>query len=66
VKSAVANAENNNAMAADDLRIVEAIADDGRKLKRFKPQSRGRMSPILKRSCHLIIAVDEEEAEGGT
>ena len=65
VRSAVANAENNNMMAVEDLRIVAAYADDGPQVKRFRPQSRGRISPIKRRSCHITIAVDEEGIQGG-
>ena len=61
LRSAVANAENNNLMAVDELKVVAAFADDAPMLKRFRPQSRGRISPIKKRSCHITIAVDEEE-----
>jgi len=60
VKSAAANAENNNQMAVSDLKIVSLFIDQGSTLKRFRPQSRGRMSPILKRSSHITVVVDTE------
>jgi len=66
IRSAVANAENNAFMAAEDLRVVTAFADDGPRLKRFRPQSRGRISPIIRRNCHITIAVDEEVSGRGT
>jgi large subunit ribosomal protein L22 len=66
VKSAVANAENNHLMAVADLRVVKAYADDGPRLKRHRPASRGRISPWLRRSCHITIEVEEEAARGGT
>jgi len=61
LRSAIANAENNHMMAAEDLRIVKATADDGPRLKRFRPQARGRTSPIIRRLSHITIEVDEEE-----
>ncbi|MCS7207729.1 MAG: 50S ribosomal protein L22 [Dehalococcoidia bacterium] len=64
LQSALANAEHNHMLAADDLRIVAAYADDGPRLKRARPQARGRINPILKRTCHITIVVDEE-ATGG-
>ncbi|MFN3974987.1 MAG: 50S ribosomal protein L22 [Dehalococcoidia bacterium] len=64
LESAIANAEHNQSMVADDLRIVAAYADDGPRLKRARPQARGRINPILKRTCHITIEVDEE-ATGG-
>lgn len=60
LRSAIANAENNHMMAAEDLRVVKAAADDGPRLKRFRPQSRGRASPIIRRLSHITIEVDEE------
>ncbi len=60
VKSAVANAENNYQMPSPSLRIVECYADEGRTLKRFRPQARGRISPILKRSSHVTVLVEED------
>ena len=61
IKSAVANAENNFQMAPSDLRIVDIFANQGHTLKRFRPQARGRASPILKRSSHITVFVAEEE-----
>jgi len=61
IKSAAANAENNLQMSPADLKITEIFADQGRTLKRFRPQSRSRVSPILKRSSHITVFVAEEE-----
>lgn len=57
VKSAVANAENNFQLSPSDLKIVTIFADEARTLKRFRPRSRGRTSPILKRSSHITVIV---------
>lgn len=59
VKSAAASAENNYQMPSPDLRIVEIYADEGRTQKRFRPKARGRISPILKRSSHITVLVEE-------
>jgi len=61
VKSAVANAENNFQMSPSDLKIVKVFVDEAQTLKRFRPRSRGRASPILKRSSHITVIV----ADGG-
>ncbi|MBE0430885.1 MAG: 50S ribosomal protein L22 [Dehalococcoidia bacterium] len=61
IKSAAANAENNFQMSPAELRITEIYADPGHTLKRFRPQSRGRASPILKRSSNITVFVTEEE-----
>jgi large subunit ribosomal protein L22 len=61
IKSAAANAENNFQMSPAELRISDIFADQGHTLKRFRPQSRGRISPILKRSSNITVFVTEEE-----
>jgi large subunit ribosomal protein L22 len=61
IKSAVANAENNYQMSPAELRITDIFADQGHTLKRYRPQSRGRISPILKRSSNITVSVTEEE-----
>jgi large subunit ribosomal protein L22 len=62
VLSAAANAENNFDLDPDDMFIKRAYADEGRTQRRFRPRSRGRVSPILKRSSHITIILDEREA----
>lgn len=64
IKSAAANAENNYQMTPSDLKIVRIFADEARTLKRFRARSRGRASPILKRSSHITVVVTEQEANG--
>ncbi len=61
IKSAAANAENGFQMVPSDLRIVRIFTDEARTLKRFRPRSRGRVSPILKRSSHITVIVAEQE-----
>ncbi|MBI3978761.1 MAG: 50S ribosomal protein L22 [Chloroflexi bacterium] len=59
VKSASANAENNFQMAPEALTITRIAADEGPTVKRFRPRAHGRVSPILKRTSHLTVVVDE-------
>ena len=61
IKSAAADAENNFQMSFADLKIVDIFADAGHTLKRFRPKSRGRISPILRRSSRITVFVNEEE-----
>ena len=60
LRSAVANAENNYDMDVDKLVIKTAFADDGPKMKRIHPRSRGQAFKILKRTSHVTIVVDEK------
>ena len=59
--SAVANAEHNLALDADELFVLEAYADEGPTLKRWRPRARGRATRIRKRTSHITIVVADEE-----
>ena len=59
VKSAAANAENNYQMAPEDLWIKRIYADEGPTFKRFRARARGMASPILKRTSHITVVVEE-------
>ena len=61
--SAVANAEHNLALDADELFIAEAFADEGPTLKRWRPRARGRATRIRKRTSHITIAVADNEED---
>jgi large subunit ribosomal protein L22 len=60
LKSAIANAENNNGLKPASLRVKEAVAGTASTLKRFTPKARGSAGPILKRSCHIKIVLSDE------
>ncbi|MEX2247465.1 MAG: 50S ribosomal protein L22 [Dehalococcoidia bacterium] len=61
VKSAAANAENNFSLNAGGLRIKRAYAGEARTLKRFKAKARGRAAPILRRTSHVTVIVEDTE-----
>ena len=64
LESAVANAEHNFALDADELFVAEAYADEGPTLKRWRPRARGRATRIRKRTSHItIVLADEDELE---
>ena len=60
LKSALANAENNNNLKPETLRIKEAVAGTAMTIKRFTPKARGSAGPILKRHCHVRIVLSDE------
>jgi len=62
LKSATANAENNHNLSAEDLFIVDAIANEGPTIKRFRPRAQGRAFPIHKPMTHITIVVEDREA----
>jgi large subunit ribosomal protein L22 len=55
--SAVANAEHNDALPADELFVSACYADEGPTLKRWRPRARGRATRIRKRTCHITVIV---------
>jgi large subunit ribosomal protein L22 len=62
LKSAAANAENNLNLAADELVVVDARADEGPTMKRFQPRAQGRAFPIHKPMTHITVTVGDREA----
>jgi large subunit ribosomal protein L22 len=60
VKSALANAETNYNLSPDDMFVSRISADEGPTQKRYRPRSRGRVSPILRRSSHISVVLDEQ------
>jgi large subunit ribosomal protein L22 len=60
LKSAIANAEEADADVSA-LVVSESRVDEGPTIKRWQPKDRGRAHPILKRTSHLHIAVEEKD-----
>ncbi len=65
LRSAIANAENNHELDADDLFVKSAVATKGPILHRIMPRARGSAGAIKKRMSHItvVLAVKEEEAK---
>ena len=59
LKSAIANAENNNGMSVDNLYIEECYANKGPTMKRIRPRAQGRAYRIEKRMSHITIVLNE-------
>jgi large subunit ribosomal protein L22 len=60
--SAAANAENNHDLDRDELFVVEATANEGPTLKRFRPRAQGRAFAIHKPMTHVTVVVENKEA----
>ncbi|TSA36675.1 MAG: 50S ribosomal protein L22 [Verrucomicrobiaceae bacterium] len=60
LKSAIANAENNNNLNAANLVVQEAVVGEGATFKRFQPKARGSAGPIRKRTSHIRIVLTDE------
>ena len=59
LQSAVANAENNNGLKAENLYIAECFANKGPTMKRIHPRAQGRAYRIEKRTSHITVVLDE-------
>ncbi|MGI6160991.1 MAG: 50S ribosomal protein L22 [Christensenellales bacterium] len=59
LNSAVANAENNMDLSRDSLYVAEVFADQGPTIKRYRPRAKGSAYPILKRSSHVTVILDQ-------
>lgn len=60
LKSAIANAENNNSMDAAKLYVEECYANSAPTMKRIHPRAQGRAYRILKRMSHITIVLNEK------
>ena len=56
----IANAVNNNEMDRKSLYVAEVYANPGPTLKRYVARSRGSASPILKRTSHISVVLDQK------
>lgn len=61
LKSAIANAEHNYDMDAENLFISKAYVNEGPTLKRYRPRAQGRATQINKRTSHITIVVSEKK-----
>ena len=68
LNSAVANAKAKNPAIRDasELWVVEALVDEGRTMKRFRPRAQGRGFRILKRSSHITLTVSDVKESSKT
>jgi len=60
LNSALANAEHNDKIKAEDLYIAELRVDEGPTLKRWIPRARGSASGINKRTAHITLGLEKE------
>ena len=60
VASAIANAEHNAGADVDELRVSKVMVDAATSMKRMHARAKGRGSRIVKRTCHICVAVSDE------
>lgn len=59
VQSALANAEQTGKIDVDTLFVKNVYVDEGPTMKRWRARAMGRATPILKRSSHITVILDE-------
>lgn len=61
LNSAIANAEHNFGLNREELFVSQAYANNAPVMKRWRPKAKGMAYPILKRSSHVGVIVEERE-----
>ena len=59
LNSAIANAENNNNLKLENLRVKAAMVGQAKPFKRWMTRARGGADTILKRNCHIRIVLTD-------
>ncbi|WP_159714585.1 50S ribosomal protein L22 [Blochmannia endosymbiont of Camponotus nipponensis] len=59
LESAIANAEHNDGVDINNLKIIKIFVDNGPSVKRVMPRAKGRSDKIMKRTSHLTIVVSD-------
>lgn len=62
LRSAMANAEDQNERDPDSLIIIDARIDGGPMFKRLRPRARGMAFTVKRRMSHIHIALETREA----
>ncbi|SHI26621.1 50S ribosomal protein L22 [Ferrimonas marina] len=60
LESAIANAEHNEGLDIDNLKVAKVFVDEGPTMKRIMPRAKGRADRILKRSSHITVVVADK------
>lgn len=63
LESAIANAENNEGLDADDLALNTIFVDEAPSFGRFKSRAKGRANHITKRNCHITVVVAPKQTK---
>lgn len=61
LNSAIANAQHNASLVKEGLYVKDIAVEPGPTLKRWRPRAMGRATPIMKRTSHITIILDQKE-----
>ena len=59
LESAIANAEHNEGMDIDELKVSTVYVDEGPTMKRIHARAKGRANRIFKRTSHIVVKVSD-------
>jgi len=62
IRSALGNAEHQQAVGVDDLVVVDARVDEGPMFKRIRPRARGMAFSVKRRMSHIKVSLDSVES----
>ena len=65
LESAIANAEHNQGLDIDELRVDTITVDEGPVMRRWRPRAKGRATPIIKKTSHITVSVSDEQGGRG-
>ena len=65
LESAIANAEHNQGLDIDELRVDTITIDEGPVMKRWRPRAKGWATPIIKKTSHITVSVSGEQGGRG-
>jgi large subunit ribosomal protein L22 len=60
LNSAIANAEHNEGMDIDELKVSTVYVDEGPTIKRIHARAKGRANRIMKRTSHIVVKVSDQ------
>ena len=63
IKSAMANAKNNNGLDADALTVKLCVFDESVRMRRYWPTARGSAHPVARRLCHCKVVLTDDKKE---
>lgn len=61
LESAIANAEHNEGVDIDELKVATIFVNEAPSLKRMQARAKGRGNRIVKRACHITVKVSDSE-----
>ncbi len=59
--SGIATAENDFNLSKENLLLSNVMVQEGKTLKRWRARAYGRAAQILKRTCHILLTIEDKK-----